>query len=180
MAGKKKVSEPAAAQPTPGQFTVLRDTNEHEGRGWWFTAGGWCAGTVERNLYTGDYSVDGYYDNKLFVIERKGSVTEFVANITQKEKWDDFKQELERLEEFRHPFVVCEFPFALLRDYPRGSGIPQKMWGKIRVKPQFLLKRVEEIWLRFKTKFVFTEDWDLGREVAAGLCKRIIENVPVE
>jgi hypothetical protein len=98
-----------------------------------------------RNLYTGDYSLEGYYDNKLFVIERKGSVAELVGNITQKEKWDDFKQELERLEEFRHPFVVCEFPLPA-QDLPGRQRHPEADGGRsMRVKPQFLLKRLEEI-----------------------------------
>jgi hypothetical protein len=169
--------EAVAAQPADdGRYTVLRDTGEK--LGWWFDPSERCAGTVERNLYTGDYSLEGYYDPKLFVVERKGAVTEFVANITQKEKWDDFKQELERLEEFRHPFVLCEFPLSLLKTYPRGSGVPQHLWSSIRITPQFLLKRLEEIWFRFKAKFVFTEGHELGREIVSGLFKRVVENVP--
>lgn len=179
MPSKKKTPEKTAL-PEPGKYLVLRDNNEHEGKGWLFEASESCAGTVERNLYTGDYGLEGYYDNKLFVIERKGCVSEFVQNISTKEKWDDFKQELERLEEFRWPFVVCEFPFSLLRTYPNGSNIPRRVWPHIRVKPQFLLKRVEEIWLRFKTRFIFTDTPELGREVASGLFKRVVESAAAE
>lgn len=154
-------------------YTVLRDTNEHDGKGWIFPREDYCEGTVEKNLYTGDYSLDGLYDNKTFVIERKGSVAEFVGNITQTEKWDDFKQELERLEEFQHPFIICEFAYSLLETYPVGSNIPQKLWGKIRVKPKFLIKRFWEIALHFKTKILFA---DAGGQVAASsLFKRMNE-----
>lgn len=163
-----------------GKYLVLRDTSEKEGHGWLFAEGPRCAGTVPRNLYTGDYSLEGYYDNKLFVIERKGAVSEFVGNITVKEKWDDFKQELERLEEFRYPFVICEFPFSLLKTYPVGSGIPRDRWPSIRVRPEFLLRRLEEIWVHFKTRFIFTDTPELGREVASGLFKRVVENVRPE
>lgn len=158
-------------------YLVLRDTNEHEGKGWIFPPKDSCLGTEERNLYTGDYSIDGFYQNKCFVIERKGGVSEFAANISQKEKWDDFKQELERLEEFKHPFVICEFPFSLLENYPCGSGIPQYKWPKIRVTPKFLLKRFFEIQLKFKTKFLFTNAG--GFDAAESLMKRILESESV-
>src|SRR5262245_15949568 len=174
MARNQNANGPADAQPSEsGKYLVLRDNNEK--LGWIFDPSSYCAGTVEKNLYTGDYSLDGYYDNKLFVIERKGSVTEFVANITNKEKWDDFKDELQRLEEFRWPFVVCEFPFSLLKTYPRGSSIPQSRWPQVKTSPQFLLKRVEEIFLHFKTKFIFADTPTLAREVASGLFKRVVE-----
>jgi hypothetical protein len=169
MAGKN------GAKPTVS-YTVLRDTGEK--LGWVFNPSPNCLGTVEHNLYTGDYSLAGYYEPKLFVIERKGSVGELVGNLTQSEKWDDFKQELERLEEFRWPFVVCEFPASLLRTYPVGSNLPESVWPHIRVKPQFLLKRMEEIWLRFKARWLFTDSPDFGKEIASGLFKRVVESVP--
>jgi hypothetical protein len=155
-------------------YLVLRDTGEHKGHGWIFPQTETCAGTVERNLFTGDYSLDGYYDNKIFVIERKGSVAEFVGNISQTEKWADFKDELARLEEFRFPFIICEFPYSLIETYPKGSGIPQGLWPSIRVTPQFLVKRLWEIELKFKTKIRFADRG--GRDCASSLFKRIIEN----
>ena len=161
---------------TKKPFTVLRDTSEKEGRGWWFEPTEACAGTVERNLYTADYSIEGYYDNKLFVVERKGSVAEFVANISQKEKWHDFKDELQRLEEFRFPYVICEFPFSLLETYPVGSNIPKRLWPIIRVKPDFIVRRFLEIQMKFKTRFLFADGG--GERVAMSLFKRIVERVP--
>lgn len=154
-------------------YLVLRDTNEHKNKGWHFPAYDDCIGTESRNLYTGDYSIEGLYENKTFVIERKGAVSEFVANITQKEKWDDFKQELERLEEFKHPIVICEFPFSLLERYPVDSGVPRHLWDKIKVTPKFLIKRFFEIELNFKTKFLFTDNG--GFSAAKSLMKRIVE-----
>lgn len=159
-----------------GKYLVLRDNNEHDGHGWLFEKSDTCAGTVEKNLFTGDYSLDGYYDNKLFVIERKGSVSEFVKNISTKEGWDDFKDELQRLEEFRYPFIILEFPLSLLFSYPVGSGIPKQRWDQIRVTPQFLMKRFLEIELHFKTKIIPAEDKD--HKLASSLFKRIIELYP--
>lgn len=162
----------------PAKYLVLRDTREHEGHGWVFPGTDACAGTEVRTLHTGDYSLEGYYENRTFVIERKGSVTEFVGNLTTKEKWDDFKNELGRLEEFAHPFVLCEFPIDLLQSYPVGSGIPRHLQARVKVRPQFLLKRLEEIWLHFKTKFIFAGTPGLGRDIASGLFKRVLEMYP--
>lgn len=168
--------KPKAAPPP--KYLVLRDTGEHEGHGWTFPASDTCLGTAKRNLYSGDYSLEGYYDNKTFVIERKGSVSEFVANITQKEKWADFKDLLGRLEGFLFPFIVCEFPFSLIESYPRGSSIPPHLWDQIRVTPQYLVKRLWEIQLHFKTPILFCDRGGLA--AASSLFKRIVEHGPQE
>lgn len=157
---------------------ILRDTSEHKGHGWMFEPDGRFAGTEARNLYTGDYSIDGYYENKVFVIERKGSVAEFARNISAKENWDDFKDELQRLEEFAHPYVVCEFPYSLLETFPIGSDIPRRMWPSLRVTSQFLTRRFWEIQLAFKTKFHFANAG--GRPVAMQIFKRMMEKYDAE
>lgn len=157
-------------------YSVFRDTSEHEGHGWIFDPSPTCAGTIKKNLWTGDYSLPGFYETKLFVIERKGKVAEFVGNMTLAEKWADFKDELERLEEFKHPFVICEFPFSLLEKYPVDSGVPTRLWKHIRVQPQFLIKRFLEINLRFKTKFLFADAG--GKVLASSLFKRMTEMYP--
>lgn len=164
------------ASPAEPSYRVLRDTSEHEGKGWWFPVSERCLGTVEKNLYTADYSLEGYYDNKLFVVERKGSVAEFAANLTQKDKWDDFKQVLERMEEFRWPFLVLEFPQELIKTYPVGSGIPAAQQKLVRLTGRFLLRRVCEIELRYKTKIVYTGG--CGRDYVSSLFKRVTEAVP--
>lgn len=158
------------------KYRVLRDTGEKKGKGWKFNKSEHCSGTVLKNLYTADYSLDGFYDNKLFAIERKGSIAEFAANLTNKEKWDDFKQELERLEEFRHPYLVLEFDLSRLMQYPVGSGIPPYLWKTLRVKAPFLQRRVHEIELQFKTRVCF---WGTGaKEHVLSLFKRMIERYP--
>jgi hypothetical protein len=161
------------AKAKDDRYLVLKDSSEK--KGWSFLETATCRGTVVKNLYTGDYSLSGYYDNYRFVIERKNSVTELVGNLTNKEKWDDFKQELERLEKFEHPFVVCEFPFSLLSKYPKDSTLPKYLWKRIKITPQFLMKRIEEIFLRFKTQWLFCDNEKLAKEVVLGLFKRVID-----
>lgn len=160
----------------PAPYTVLRDTCEQKGHGWQFEPTERCAGTVLRNLYTADYSLEGYYDNNLLAIERKGSVVELVGNLTRKEKWPAFQDELARLDAFRWPFIVCEFPFALLAHYPSGSGLPYSVWKQIRVKPELLLKRIAEIELAHKARWVWAGP--NAKEYVSSVFKRVVECVP--
>lgn len=164
----------ASKKAGPGRYTVIRDTREHEGKGWLFPPGDSCRGTFVGTLDTADYTLLGYED--VFRLERKGSVAEFVANITQKEKWADFKAELERLEAYEAPFLVLEFDLEQVAAYPDGSGLPWAVRRKVRVKPQFFLKRLLEIELAFKTKII--PAGRRGKEVASSLFKRIVERWP--
>lgn len=157
----------------PVKYTVVRDTREQ--KGWSFAPSDTCAGTVIGTLKTGDYSLLGY--ERQFVVERKGSVGEFVQNITQKEKWAAFKDELGRLEEFAAPFIILEFNMGEILRYPEGSGLPFKVRQNIRISPQFCLKRFLEIELAFKVKIIPAGDG--GRDVFSSLCKRILERWPV-
>lgn len=160
------------------KFTVLRDTGEHKGYGWVWEPADWCAGTESRNLYTADYSLEGYYDNKVLAVERKGSVVEFAQNLTHAEKWDDFKQLLERMEEFRFPYLVLEFPLSLLKAYPVGSGIPKFRWPQLKFGGDFLLKRVIELEFKFRTRIHFAGDSTAGKQFVTSLFKRVMEQVP--
>lgn len=162
----------------PAKYTVLRDTCEKAGHGWVFDASKTCAGTVPRNLYTGDYSLEGYYEDKTFVIERKGSVAELAGNLTNAEKWDDFRQELERLEEFRFPFLVLEFSPALLEAFPAGSGIPRSRWARMKVRGPYLLRRVCELELKYRTRVVWAGDAETAKSYASCLFKRVVESCP--
>ena len=151
-------------------YTVIRDTREKAG--WDFEPSESCLGTTVATLKTGDYSLVGY--EHLFTLERKQSPQEFCSNLTQSEKWSAFKRELERLETIPHTAIICEFPLSLLVSYPVGSGIPRHLWPKIRVKPQFLIKRVCEIQLSFKTPILFA-DGGSGKVLASSMFKRIVE-----
>lgn len=158
------------------KYKVIRDTREQQG--WIFDESDTCLGTSIATLKTGDYTLEGY-EHK-FIIERKGTVGEFVGNLVVQDNWSAFKKELYRLDEFQYAFIICEFPFSLIASYPKNSGLPMRVQEKIKVKPQFILKRVEEIFIHFKTKFIFTGNKDLGKSLASGLFKRMVENVKPE
>lgn len=156
------------------RYTVLRDTAEQKNHGWLFPASTVCVGTQPFNMPTGDYTLAGY--ENIFTIERKGSVSEFAQNITVKDKWRCFKEELERMEGFANPFIVLEFTVEQLLGYPEGCGLPRAVVKEIRTGGAFLLKRVLEIELRYKVKIIFAGT--KGPEVASSLFKRIVELCP--
>lgn len=146
-------------------FAVLRDTREQ--KGWHFNKSKFCEGTETTTLKTGDYTLRGLED--IFVIERKGCVAEFWGNI-----WDDrWERELERLEEFKFPFVILEFPLSQIISFPYGSTIPRSKWGKFKNKGPVFLKKFLEFQMKYKTKFILAGN--KGQETALSLFKRAFE-----
>lgn len=153
-------------KPEP-EFTIIRDTREQTG--WKFNRSLPCLGTVERALKTGDYSIEGYEDR--FVIERKGSVQEVWNNLTSKEDWPRFQAELERLEEIEFPFLICEFHVSDVLKFPLGTPLPRKTRYGLRFKGAFLLRRLLELEVNYRTRVLFAGT--KGKELAKSLCKRM-------
>jgi len=128
-------------------YTVIRDTREQNG--WWFPEDDECQGTSVQKLDSGDYSIIGAED--IFSIERKATTAEFAMNICEKRFFD----ELARLEEYNHPFLLLEFSYEDLLNFPHNSTIPKSKWSKLKVKPKFLISKLHEIELNYKTKIIF-------------------------
>lgn len=156
------------------RFRVLRDTGEK--KGWEFRPSKACLGTAAANLYTGDYTLEGWYDDRVVVVERKGSVAELAGNLSDEERWDDFRQELERMEEFRFPAVVCEFTLAQLVSFPAGSRVPRSAWPRVRARGPYLLKRVCELELAMKTRWVFAGSREAAQAYVLSVFKRVVES----
>lgn len=149
-------------------FHVKKDTREQ--LGWIFPKGGTCSGMSVATLKTGDYTIDGLEDQ--FVIERKGSTAEWAKNICEKR----FERELERLDCYIFPFIILEFSYTDLLIYPRNSGIPKSKWNRIRVTPEFLLKRTLEIQCNHKVKIIAAGEGN-GFRVAWQICKEMSRRV---
>lgn len=150
------------------EYEVIRDTREKENQGWIFPAKSPCKGTVIQKLATADYTLKGF-ENAL-AIERKATTSEIATNLTQ----DRFDRELERLQEFKYAFIVCEFMLEDVIKFPLNSGVPEKLQSRIRVTPQFILKRLNEIQIKYGIHLIFAGRY--GREFCSSLFKRIIEN----
>lgn len=150
------------------KYLVIRDTREQAGWHWEITKN--CAGMVVETLKTGDYTIRGYEDS--VCIERKGSTGEFARNIVE----GRFEAELARMESFAFPFMVLEFTMREIMIFPRDSGIPKDKWGELKITPFYILKRLVEFELRYKTKIILAGIY--GKETTASIFKRVIEQCP--
>jgi hypothetical protein len=151
------------------KYQIVRDNQEKETK-WDFPPSANCNGTTEESLDTGDYTIRGLED--IFIIERKFSTGEFSGNLPAKR----FERELQRMEKFKHKFIICEFLLEDLFQFPYNSGIPNKIWPKLRVHSGFLLKKLIELECQFGCKFIFAGT--RGKEMARLLFKRMVELYP--
>jgi hypothetical protein len=148
-------------------YTVLRDSQEQKGHGWYFLKSKNCDGTTEVKLPTGDYTLEEYQTR--LIIERKGSCGEFAQNIVQ----ERFERELIRMESFDFSFIVLEFTMNDVLAFPKGSGVPRSEWPKLRITSYFLLKRLIEFQYKYKAKIILAGSH--GKDVASSIFKRMIE-----
>lgn len=158
-------SRPKKAEPDWATYRVLKDTREQEG--WDFAAGAHCLGTSPATLKTGDYTLAGYED--VLSVERKRSTGELAGNVLEAR----FERELERLDDFKYPFLVLEFDLADVASFPANSGIPRPRWKHLRVTPRFLMARLNEYQVNHKVRILFVGRH--GREFCSSLFKRVTE-----
>jgi hypothetical protein len=148
-------------------FLVIRDTREKPEHGWEWIKSKECDGTEIRTLESADYTLDGL--EQTLAIERKGCVAEWAGNLTDDGR---FEKELDRLQLFKHSFVILEFDFKDIMNYPYSSGIPKSKWRYIKIRGPFLLKRtVELITKYYRTQFLFCGKF--GKDIALSIFKRI-------
>lgn len=132
------------------KFKVLKDNKEKPG--WDFTDSKFCESVEMLHLPTGDYTVEGCEET--FIIERKRSTGELAININQPR----FQRELERLENFKNPFIICEFTWDDVYSFPVNSGIPKDKWHELKVTQKYLLSTILEYQMKYKTKIILAGD----------------------
>ena len=146
--------------------TIKIDTREQKPL---FFSDSFITAFLVEKLDVGDYSLVGYED--ILTVERKGSTAEFAQNVLEKR----FDRELEKLEKYKHGFVVCEFSMTDLINYPINSGIPQKLLARIKITGDFLLKRMLEYQLQYNTKIILCDSRFQATKVIVSLFKRVHE-----
>jgi ERCC4-type nuclease len=149
------------------RYLVIRDSAE-QARFWDFEEDERCKGTVVRKLETGDYTLEGY--EKIFTIERKGSILEFATNVVE----ERFTRELERFRSFPHSFILLEFRIDALIDFPDGIKLPPETIAKFKKRGKFLLRRTMEMLLQYPSQIFFVDR--RGKEVATSIFKRIVDH----
>jgi ERCC4-type nuclease len=132
-------------------YFVLKDTREKVG-GWDFDISDKCSGMEVCTLKTGDYSLRGL--ENVLCIERKKTVSEFATNIHESR----FKDWVERLSQYKHPFLILEFSIDDILRFPVGSNIPKKIWPKLRVTSERLLSVIAKLQVNYGINVVFAGD----------------------
>lgn len=131
---------------------IVRDTREKEP--WDFSAFSEVLECKVTGLKTGDYTMFGY--ESLLSIERKRNTGEIAINLGS--KWSTFEKELIRMKDIPYKYIVCEFPEYQLDIFPEESGIPKKLWSKIRMNPSFLKSRLYDSVIKYNIELIFSSN----------------------
>lgn len=150
-------------------YKVIKDTREQEG--WFFRPFGNCVGMEQRKLDTGDYSIVGLEDK--ICVERKGCVEELALNLGQDKA--RFFREIERMAEFPHKFIICEFNAEELIKFPKDTRIPVKNKAAVKVTGRYMLKQLVELQLYNDINVVFCGDRYNAFLFVSSIFKRINE-----
>lgn len=118
-------------------------------------------------LNTGDYTIAGFEDE--LCIERKKTTAEFMSNITTKR----FENEIWRMHEFEHKFLILEFSLEDLMMFPVGSGIPKYRWKKLKVNVPFALSFLAKIQIKQNISVIFGGNRQYSQTIALNIMKEV-------
>lgn len=150
-------------------FTVIKDTREQDG--YYFSAFNTCAGMIEHKLDTGDYTIQGLEDK--ICVERKGCVEELAVNLGQKKH--AFLDEIERMKNFPHKFLVLEFSLEDLLKFPEETRIPVKNKASLKITGKYMIKCLMEFALYNNVQILFCGNKHNAFLAVSSLLKRINE-----
>jgi ERCC4-type nuclease len=142
-------------------FTIIIDTREQQP--WSFEH----YTTANRKLDTGDYSIEGLED--VICIERKKSINEIANNITESR----FIDVVDRMSKFKYAFMLLEFNLEQVLNYPIGSNLPRRLWGKIKITPAFIMKHILELQLNHNIKIMFCGSPSNAEKTAEFILKKV-------
>lgn len=125
--------------------------------------------TKSCKLDTGDYTFLDMEDQ--ICIERKKTVSEFATNIGK--DWKRFSAELERMKVFPYKYIICEFPIEDIENYPNVNCIPKKVRQYIRITPQFIIKRIEQIENDYNIIFFFCSTTEQAEQTVIDLYREL-------
>ena len=159
--------------PNIRPFTIIKDTREK--KGYTFEASRTkyhvCKGMVLRKLDTGDYSIEGLEDK--ICIERKASVVELANNVGFDKR--RFTNEIERMKDFPHRFLILEFSLTDLMSFPEGSDIPEKEISKLKISNKYMLRFLMELQINENINVIFCDSKKNAKWTVLSILKRINE-----
>lgn len=128
---------------------IIQDTREKTP--WDFTFYENCTEQIVGTVKTGDYTIQGFEDK--ICIERKRNTSELAINLGKKSK--PFYKELERMKSFRYRYIICEFPFHIIGDFPKNSGMPRNKYKFVKMNPNFIKSQINAITDKYEIEFIF-------------------------
>lgn len=152
-----------------GKITVIRDTRERKGNGYYWEENDWCDGHINQKLDVGDYSLVGYED--VLMIERKATSAELAINCNEAR----FDRELEKFDQFKYAFIICEFSLDDIVNFPLNSGIPEKRWSQLKVTSKFLMRKIAEYQVKYNIKILLCGNKVNAWNMVNSIFKRVIE-----
>ena len=148
------------------KYLILRDSREKSAHGWHFSEYKNCLGTEVIKLDTGDYTIKGLED--VLCIERKGYVSEFARNIVEKR----FYKELDRMTEFRFPFILLEFDMTDVSLYP-DNAMPARQAQQCRITGKFIMRKIIEIQVQYGIPIILCGSH--GKNIATQIFLRVLD-----
>lgn len=142
------------------KFHVLRSGQEKKNF-WHFGPDQYCSGTTQCPIETGDYMIKEL-PGKIFTIERKFSVGEIYNNLFEKR----FLKELERLQEFKYRFIICQFDAKDVLNFPYNSGIPSIYWDGLKANGNFIMSKLAGITMKLNIPVIFGGSGNPSRDLA--------------
>lgn len=136
---------------------------------WDFTSSKYVKGTSVQTLHTGDYTISGF--ESIFCIERKSSVSEFAGCVSQPR----FKNELDRMLDFKYRYLVLEFNLQAVLDFPNNAGIPKWKLSQVKISPQYMMRFLSEIQVKYGIQTLFCGDRYNAQYCALNLMRRVCE-----
>lgn len=143
-------------------YKIIKDTREK--------IGSWEFENQEvKTVKTGDYTIEGL--EHIISVERKKSIVELASNLVSKR----FYNELRRMDDIKHNFLVLEFSMYDLLYYPQTASLSFATKQKIQLSGPVLLRKLNEIMIDYNVKVIFCDNRDNAVQVVESLFKRIYE-----
>ena len=76
---------------------------------------------------------------------------------------------------YQHRHMLFEFDLVDILNFPKNSGIPQRLWKNLRITPLYLLKFITEINTKYGVHTHFCGNRNNAQALAVSIMKRVNE-----
>lgn len=153
------------AKKLKDKFVIVQDSREQTG--WEYGEDDHTYGSVEKALKTGDYSIEGY--ESILCIERKASTAEIAANMCQAR----FTKELLRMQDFKYKYILCEFSYDDVINFPLNSSLPKSVQAKIKVTANWMKYFVSQLQVVYGINVMFCGNADNAKHAAYQIMRTV-------